>query len=263
MGDERTPYWQLYDWDGDGDIDANDAMVYLSRHLLVRLTDPQKNPLPFAKCRIIGDPNKTVYVCDEDGVAHIPRDDWNQPGIDFEWETADAESNDPSNRFYWKKSFELAVTTMNDTECANRLLNLDFYGTSLSEQVSAYQTFFGRTPTGVLNDIREEMVTWHDGGCRPDEQISTGTIGDTFPDGQSGSAELILQDYSGNPLSYAKCRRVDGGDTETVYTADTEGLVTIPVACGTATIEIEWEPAIACNVEDGPRFYMRRTVQMN
>ncbi|HMA65315.1 MAG TPA: hypothetical protein VKO63_08955, partial [Chitinispirillaceae bacterium] len=143
-----------------------DAMVYLSRSLLIRLTDQNKNPLPLAKCRIIGDAD-TIIECDENGVAHLPVPSGNPKGIDLEWEPQDAARNDAANRFYFKGSFDLNVTSKNDEQCTTRLTNLGFIGDTLAEQVNAYQSCFGRVPTGTLNDIRNEMVEWHDGGNYP------------------------------------------------------------------------------------------------
>jgi len=166
MDDQKVPYWQSSDWDGDGDVDADDAMVYLSRHLFIRLTDLSKNPLPNAKCRIIGD-TETIFECDEKGVAHIPVPKGNPPGIDLEWEPKGA-----TNQYQLKSSFHLHVDTKNDDACLTRLNNLGFYGSGQAEQVNAYQLYFDQMPTGILNDIRDEMVAWHDGGYYPGQVIS-------------------------------------------------------------------------------------------
>jgi hypothetical protein len=166
MENEKAPYWRRYDWDGDGDVDDKDAVVYLAQHVLIRLTDTNKDPVPKAKCRIIGD-EATVYECDEDGVAHIPVSDWSIKGLDLEWERHGAETNDPSNRYYWKNSFDLNVCDRNDDACRNRLTNLGFTGGTLAEQVNAYQKYFGRSTPSHIDKIRTEMADWHDGGTYP------------------------------------------------------------------------------------------------
>lgn len=155
-------YTRRYDWEEDD----RDATVYLSRYLRVRLTGSDKNPLPRGKCRIAGDEG-TIFQCDNKGVVKIPLTNWNQTSIDLQWEPEDAENKDPADRFFFQNTFKIAITSIDDDVCRDRLTNLGFFGNSLKEQVNAYQHYFGRTQTGNLNDIRDEMVRWHDGGEIP------------------------------------------------------------------------------------------------
>lgn len=111
----------------------------------------------------IGSVTDAVSGADEFGIAKISISDGNQKSIDLEWEPQNAEQTDPENRFYWLNTFQLAVSTINDEECATRLTHLGFCGDTLTEQVNTYQTFFAKDPTGDIKDIRDEMVEWHDG----------------------------------------------------------------------------------------------------
>jgi hypothetical protein len=301
-------YIRRYDWE-ENDIDAT---VYLSPYLRVRVTDPDKNPLPHAKCRLAGD-EETVYDCDENGVAKIPLKDGNQDTLDIEWEPGDAASapvgggadnaaadaegsgaGDASGetakrRFYWSSTFRTDIDSMDDEKCSQRLTHLGFCGESLEEQVKAYQNHYDQEPTGNLGDIRDELVKWHDGGTYPGQE-STGTDGESGGAAQqAGSAdpeqnaaggqkdagdnqeqaspddfiEICLLDSDKKIITEANCKRVDGGDTETVYTTENaDGKVKIPVQAGTKTIEIVWEPKDAANVENGPRYFFRQTLYL-
>ena len=50
-----------------------------------------------------------------------------------------------------------------------RLFNLGYTSESLRQNVTAFQADFGKELTGVLQDIRSDLRTWHDDGVRPAE----------------------------------------------------------------------------------------------
>jgi hypothetical protein len=55
---------------------------------------------------------------------------------------------------------------------------------------------------------------------------------------------------------------VDGSDQGTIYTADDDGMVTIPIEPGTQTLDIEWGPENTSEFE-GYAFYMKQTVHVD
>lgn len=238
MSEESLPYWQRYDWDGDGDVDEDDASVYLSQHLLIRLTDPDKNPLPFALCRVVGDTEPTVYECDEDGVAHIPKPENDIATIDLEWEP---EGVGGSERFFWKGTFNISVSDKNDDACSLRLTNLGFEGATLKEQVRAYQTYFNRPTEGNIAEIRDEMVDWHDGGEYP----------------RTKTVEIMLLDDNLEPVPNVRCRIVNEPD---IYTGNSDGIVQIPVRVTDSIVDIEWDGYGNSEEDETSGFYMQQTV---
>jgi len=153
--------------------DDDGTMVYLSRHLRIRLTDMDKNPLPSARCRIIGNP-ETVFECDAEGIADIPVPAGENACIDLEWESADAASRVSGPRYYWQNRFRLSVTNLNDDACSDRLTHLGFDGSSLDEQFKAYRRYFSQSATRPTTDVTTEMAGWHDGGSYPG-QVSQNT----------------------------------------------------------------------------------------
>ena len=150
-----------YDWDGD---EKPAAMVFLKSTLRIRLTDPGKNPLPHAKCRVVSDP-ETIYECDDDGVVEMPVRDGTQSSLDLEW--GPGETTGEAGDFCWQGTFRLDVASADDEACRARLAHLGFDGSTLQTQVSAYQSHFGTEATGDISDIREQLIDWHDGGDRP------------------------------------------------------------------------------------------------
>jgi hypothetical protein len=233
MTNHTGTYIQWHDWDEDD----NNATVYLSQSLLIRLTDPDKNPLPFARCRIAGD-EETIITCDENGIAKIPISDGNQTSIDLEWEPQNAEQTDSENRFYWLNTFQLAVTTINDEECETRLTHLGFYGT-LTEQVNTYQTFFSREPTGDINDIRDEMVKWHDGGNYPG-QIETDPNQTVSNENHIEYTKItvLLCSPEGHPISQSKWTATVGGNELSGTTEN--GRIEIKNTDKLPTIKLKW-----------------------
>jgi hypothetical protein len=161
-------YVRRFDWDEDD----TEATIYLSTRLRVRLTDLDRNPLPHARCRVIGD-EETIYEGDQDGVVKIPLAP-NCESVELEWEPQQAGESEDDDRFMWSHVCWVGIESMDDEMCAERLTHLGFDGASLEEQVEAYQRYFGEEPTGKVSDIRDELVEWHDAGTRP-AQASGGT----------------------------------------------------------------------------------------
>lgn len=147
-------------YEGEGGAKSG-AMVFLAANLRIRLTDPQRNPVPGGRCRMPGNPG-AVYTCDGAGIVEIPLEDRSRKIIDLEWEGPAG-----SGEFAWSNSFEVDILSSRDEDCGLRLTHLGFPGEDLPGQVSGYQGHFGREPTGRLSDIRDELVRWHDGGGPP------------------------------------------------------------------------------------------------
>ena len=246
MPTEFLPYIPLYDWDGDGDIDEDDAMVYLSRHLRVRVTDPQKDPLPEAKCRIVGNA-ENVYICDDKGVALIPIPEGAGTTVDLEWEPKGAEKMDPSNRFYWSNRYRIDVASRGDDDCSKRLTHLGFIGETLSQQIEAYRTYFRQATQDLLqNDVLKQMADWHDGGMYPGYK-NTGTVGDTagntgslVPEGEdSRELTITLADGYGEPYQGRPIDVTVGGISLSDKTKDRGNItLTLPVNADNAVITL-------------------------
>jgi hypothetical protein len=150
-------YTQQFDWSEED----SDATVYLTRSIRIRLTDTDKKPLPNAKCRCADAP-ETIYTADRDGIVCIPIP--NTTSVDLEWEAEDAEQAVGGNRFCWRCTFNCTISSVDDPMCSTRLDHLGFEGETLADQVVAFQSFYNRPVTGDINDIRNELVEWHDGG---------------------------------------------------------------------------------------------------
>ncbi len=150
-------------------IDFETTGVSAEGHI-VRLTGFDKQPLAAAKCRIAGQAAK-VFVADAQGriALAFPAG----TAVDLEWEPSDTESNPEIPRFYLRQRIVLgaaattAALTEGNDDCDRRLRNLGFEGTTSSEMTADFQSFFGRPRTGHLDDIRAELIDWHDGGNRP------------------------------------------------------------------------------------------------
>ena len=152
-----------YDWTGD---EKSGAMIYLERSVRIRLTDRNRIPVKNGKCRLADAPD-TIYRLDSEGKVDIPvANNW-QKELRLEWENETAESESEKDRFNFQGTFYLdKVYDASDLDCAVRLEHLGFYG-DLSEQVTAFQSFFAQKPTGQLPDIKDILVDWHDGGNPP------------------------------------------------------------------------------------------------
>jgi hypothetical protein len=163
---EETPmtrgYARIYDWKED-DVEV---AVCLSKHLRIRLTDLDRNPLPFAKCRTVDD-KEAVFECDKDGVATIPWSCSKQGQLELEWEPEEAGANADEDRFFFRAKLLIGIESVDEPQCSSRLANLAFAGGSLNQQVAAFQTLFDRDATGELAGIRDELASWHDGGTYP------------------------------------------------------------------------------------------------
>ncbi len=59
------------------------------------------------------------------------------------------------------------LETKSDESCERRLRHLGFVGDDLNALTGSYQRFFCKERTGHIDDIRDELVLWHDGGQRP------------------------------------------------------------------------------------------------
>jgi hypothetical protein len=147
-----------YDWEGE---EKPAAMAFLASTLRIRLTDPDRRPLPGGRCRVADDP-ETVFVCDGDGIVEIPLRDRSRKTFGLEWEAAGGDGTFP-----WNTILDVEVRSLQDEDCGKRLSHLGFGGKDLTEQVREYQSHFGLRESGLLADIREQMAAWHDGGAMP------------------------------------------------------------------------------------------------
>jgi hypothetical protein len=215
----RRYYWEEPD---------DEATVFVARYLRVRPTDPDKNPLPHGRCRLAGD-NSRIFNCDDKGVALIPIPSGNQMTIDLEWEPQEPDQNADGRSFYYRSTFRIDIRSKDDGACGRRLTHLGFLGATLAEQVSAYQTYFGRTPTGDLNDIRQELVEWHDGGNYPGIPAA----------GQSDTYAIRLTDPSGRPIPGSQWSANVAGRQQSGQ-ADGEGWIELSVPKTETTVVLSW-----------------------
>ncbi len=218
---------QEFDWDGEEKPGAN---ICLTTKLRIRLTDPDKNPIPYARCRIADEP-ESIYDCDEFGIVEIPVKDRGKTSIDIEWERSESANDNTELRFFWKNTLRLNVDSQNDPPCETRLTHLGFYGNTLAEQVNEYQKYFNRDPTGNINDIRDELVEWHDGGNYPgfedtaadseffnSDESATGPV-ENDDETVAKNVKIILADYDLNAYGSMKCT-VTSLDESLVYFSD-------------------------------------------
>jgi hypothetical protein len=171
--------------------------IMVSKTLKLRLTDFDRIPLYKAQCRVAGD-KFTIYQSDENGIVKLPIEklpaemefevEWKMNpdylneqiqqrqeiaysvyhGNDDVFKPAYIDTSKCSNDYLMKNTFSFKSLTDSDIDCGRRLQNLGFFGKDLSEQVSLYQEFFklGKK-TGKLNDIKDQLITFHSGGEHP------------------------------------------------------------------------------------------------
>ncbi len=228
-----------YGWeDGEAVEGATGAMAYLACNYRIRLTDARKDPLPFAKCRIEGAPDK-VFTCDEHGIAEIPIEDRSLASLNLEWEAADA---NPAGNYPWKNRFDVAVRSAEDEDCRRRLTHLGYAGDTLSDQVMAYQTHFGLDPTGKIDDIRGDLMDWHEGGTYPgmpegDSYDPSDAVSET------GTVEfsIRLTDHQGKPVPHASWFGTGGDGATRNGMADAEAWAELTLPAALEWIDLSWE----------------------
>jgi len=77
------------------------------------------------------------------------------------------------------------------------------------------------------------------------------------------SVELCLLDSNRKIVSDARCRRVDGKDSETVYVArNNDGVVRIPVELDAKSIMVEWGPTTGGNAGEEQSFALSQVVSI-
>jgi hypothetical protein len=135
----------------------------------LRLTDPEGEALPNARCRIVSgarpaddslDPEK--LTADGDGLIQL-RSIAGATSMEVEWRAPD--KDEPKFRRKVFVDFGLDPVEAD----IRRLFNLGYTSESLRQNVIAFQADFGKELTGVLHDIRSDLRKWHDDGVRPAE----------------------------------------------------------------------------------------------
>jgi OmpA family len=128
----------------------------------VRLTDPDKDPLPRAPFRITQGASVRLGEADDDGLVRVQA--IRRPDkLRVEWST---EALGVDGGYAFAREYFVDVGE-GDASDDRRLFNLGYVAGARGENVKAYQRDFGHKPTGLLADIREEMRAFHDGGARP------------------------------------------------------------------------------------------------
>ncbi len=127
-----------------------------------RLTDPTRTPIRFAPFRILHGDDEHVGRANADGFVAIhtlrPPEQ-----LRIEWTFPDLEEEE----FYlYSRNFYTDVGDAADSD-ERRLDNLGFAAGEPNQKVAAYQRHFGHTVTGRIDDIRDELREFHDGGTRP------------------------------------------------------------------------------------------------
>jgi hypothetical protein len=129
----------------------------------VRLCDYGKHPLPRAPFHLVQGGASWDGLADEGAFVTVVvskqpdklRLEWGRPGS----------SGDAARCFgreYW-----VDVGGNNDEGDTKRLYNLGYVKASVSDNVEDYQRDFKHEVTGRLDDIRDELRKFHDGGPRP------------------------------------------------------------------------------------------------
>jgi hypothetical protein len=233
--------------------DATGAKAYLACNYRIRLTDTRKNPLPFAKCRIEGAPDK-LFACDEHGIAEIPIEDRSLESLTLEWEAAEA---DPAGKFPWKNRFDVGIRSAEDEACRKRLTHLGYAGDTLADQVLAYQTHFGMEATGAIGDIRDELMDWHEGGTYPGMPE-----GDSFEPGSGETAgpvdySIRLTDTQGKPIAHASWFGTGADGATRNGMADAEAWAELSVPGAMEWIDLSWEDPSGQGGKFRNRIYLR------
>src|SRR4029450_10874738 len=128
----------------------------------VRLVDFAKEPIPFAPFRILqGAGVRRGHAGDD---AFITVQALRRPGkLSIEWTLPE---NEDDELYPFSREFFVDVGT-DDASDDKRLFNLGYVNPKRNVNVRAYQRDFGHPVTGNLDDIRDELRKFHDGGARP------------------------------------------------------------------------------------------------
>jgi outer membrane protein OmpA-like peptidoglycan-associated protein len=128
----------------------------------LRVCDSNLRPIPGAPCRVSYGGACYAHEADADGwiVLSAP------PGVfeyEAEWTTPDRwqEAECPYRRHGFAQA---PAAEQSDWQ---RMHNLGFPQATLERKVAAYQRLLNRPVTRRLDDIRDEMRAWHDGGPPP------------------------------------------------------------------------------------------------
>ncbi len=128
----------------------------------VRLVDFDKDPIGGAPFRILQGAGVRRGHADDEGwitVQALRRPD----KLTIEWTLPDQEDNE---QYPFSREFFVDVGS-DDSSDDKRLFNLGYLNKERKINVRAYQRDFGHDVTGNIEDIRDELRAFHDGGARP------------------------------------------------------------------------------------------------
>ena len=137
------------------------------RTIKVRLTDPDRIPVPYAVCRFVDQPD-SIQVADDQGIVEIPLQSEAQQ-VSIQWELPKAQVG--GMRFYWEQTLNVTPPTDDDGGLLRRFAHLAFNGESVDENVASWAYFFALAIKSAEPQSPKGVVAFHDGGERPAPDI--------------------------------------------------------------------------------------------
>jgi hypothetical protein len=159
----------------------------------LRLIDETRKPIAQAPCRLSdGNNNSRDGVADDDGLINVVSA--NPPeSCTVEWTLANPQQ--PAGTFLFKREIFLQLGDDDDEAGRRRLSNLGYFdGSTLKENVEAFQADFGRSVTGVLADVKDDVIAWHDRGVVP--QVITAQNASPSTDPITSNEDVAAVDLS-------------------------------------------------------------------
>jgi Putative peptidoglycan binding domain len=131
--------------------------------LLIRVCDGEQKPIAGAPCRVLSGGTQRTTHADDEGFLSITA---TEERCDIEWTLPGREAES----FPFRRSVFLTLGE-GDAAHEKRLHNVGYSDApTLENNVQAFQRDFGREETGLLSDIVDDLVNWHDGGALPERQ---------------------------------------------------------------------------------------------
>jgi len=124
----------------------------------LRVLDFDLDGVPDTECRVTMGDEEQVATSDADGVVKLKRSNFHGT-CDLRWKL-------PGGAETVREGVVVELDS-GDEAVAQRLSNLGHDHEVLEDRVRAHQLEFGREQTGVLADVQDEIIKWHDTGLKP------------------------------------------------------------------------------------------------
>lgn len=136
----------------------------------VYLLDPDRERLPFAEWRVLSAGEVIAKgIANEEALAIVTLAQI-LPSVSLEWRPAsqDNEQQDQAPYMYVRSHYPLAGFEPDEMKLIQIMDNLALsHSDDINYNVELFQAATGQTVTGVLDDIREVILQWHDTGEAP------------------------------------------------------------------------------------------------